>query len=188
MEEKWTAGGEKALEEKAKRRAKTLAGIEAHFKVSLELTVVPLALDYLEDDDRGAIEHAIHWIKFWLPVFLKSNDPDDVREAGYWLAAYNRVIGAKCELSETEEEYRRRQRCAKGGSKESQATKDWKDWVRGKMVEHPDTMTTTTTLARTLRKDKARPSNLPGFDRLARFIREERGQPGRAKIRLIHSA
>jgi hypothetical protein len=136
MEEKWTAGifiGEKAIEERAKRRAKTLENAEAHFKASVELAKNALALSYLEDDDRSAIEKAIHWIKFWLPVFLKSNDPGDVREAGYWLAAYDKVIGSRCEVSKTEEEYWRRQRCAKGGAGKARLPRSgsagfWRKW------------------------------------------------------------
>jgi hypothetical protein len=188
MEEKWTGGifiGEKTREEKAKRRAKTLENAEAHFKASLELAENALALSYLEDDDRGAIEHAIHWIKFWLPVFLKSNDADDVREAGYWLAAYNKVIGSHCEVCRTEEEYWRRQRCAKGGARKSQATEDRRRWVLEKMAKRPDAKPTA--MARLLLKDKARPKNLPRPDSLARFIRAERKRD-KAKIRLVHSA
>jgi hypothetical protein len=179
--EKWTAGifiGEKAIEEKAKRRAKTLAGIEAHFRDSLETTEPALALSCLEEDERRDIEHAIHWIKFWLPVFLKSDDVDDVREAGDWLAAYNRVIGARCETSKTEAHYweiKKRGGPRKHLSKRSKETLAWHAYINVHLSEtirlrpsfSPEE------LAEEFMLDNGAPKSMPKkVDTVTRFIRK----------------
>lgn len=176
---------EETPEERAQRNTETLANIEAHFKASLKLAEGALTVSYLTDDDRSAIDSAIHGIKCWLPVFLKSDDPGFVRQAGLRLASHNKRIGIYCEVSDSEAEYWRRRRCAKGGEQTNPAVAEWQRWVLEEMAKHPDVKPTT--LADTLRAKKARPSNLPGRDHLIRCIRDERKRD-KTRIRLVHSA
>jgi hypothetical protein len=195
--EKWTAGifiGEKALEETAKRRAKALANAETHFKASLEIAESTLTLSYLDDGDRGAIEHAIHWIKLWLPVFLKSNDPADVREAGYWLAAYNKVIGARCEVCDTEAKYWeiKKRGGPKRPGKRNKATQAWRTYVRDnlpKLVQsNPDF--NPKEIAEEFRLDDSAPKSMPkDTEYLTKFIRKElkpmKAKDKREALRLV---
>ena len=109
-----------------------------------------------------------------------------VRQAGLLLAVYNSMIGARCEVSDSEAEYWRRKRCAKGGKQTNPAVAEWQRWVLEEMAKHPDVKPTT--LADILRAKKARPSNLPGRDHLVRFIRDAARKQDRAKIRLVRSA
>jgi hypothetical protein len=176
---------EETPEERAKRSPEILANIEAHFKASLVLAEGALTVDYLTGDDRDAIENAIHGIKHWLPVFLKSDDPSFLREAGMRLAAYNKRIGACCEVCDSEAEYWRRERCAKGGSKTNPDTAEWQRWVLEETAKYLNVKPPA--LADILRAKKSRPSNLPGRDQVIRFIRAKRKQD-QAKIRLVHSA
>jgi hypothetical protein len=176
---------EETPEEKAQRNTQTLADIEAYFKESLRFAEGVLTVDYLTGEDRGAIEDAIHGIKHWLPVFLKSDEVTFVRQAGLRLAVYNSMIGARCEVTDSEAEYWRRRRCAKGGEQTNPAVAEWQRWVLEEMAKHPDVKPTP--LADILRAKKSRPSNLPGRDHLVRFIRDERKRD-KTRIRLVHSA
>jgi len=198
MERRTIGIREETPEEKAQRNTETLADIEAYFKESLRFAEGVLTVDYLTGEDRGAIEDAIHGIKHWLPIFLKSDEVTFVRQAGLRLAVYNSMIGARCEVSDSEAEYWRRQRCAKGGKGEKEkrkknqaATEAWRSYAR--TLEGAKTETTLTALAESLLIDRERPvatpSNLQTLQKFLGKARRERLAAGKAPlIRLIHSA
>jgi hypothetical protein len=168
---------EQTPEETARSHTETLADIEAHFKASLESAEGALTVSYLDDDDRSAIESAIHGIKGWLPVFLKSDDPGFVRQAGLRLAAYNKRIGACCEVSDSGAKYweiKKRGGPRKRLSKASKDAQAWQNYVRFNLPEmvrsNPDH--TPKERAEEFMLDESAPKSLPkSVDYLTKFIR-----------------
>jgi hypothetical protein len=155
-----------------------------NFKIFLSDANEALKIKYLTPDDRETIQQAMSYCMQgnWL---LGRDDPESLRRAAWLLFTGGYFLGSRCSVCDTEAEYWRRKRCAKGGARTSPSTADWQRWVLEKMAKHPDVKPSA--MASSLLVEKARPSNLPGYDHLVRFVRASRKRD-QSKIRLIHSA
>jgi hypothetical protein len=144
-------------------------------------------IDYLIPDDRTKIERGIINMELGRGL-LASDDPTKLRHAASFLMIGAANIWSVCGVSDSEAEYWRRQRCRKGGKKESSDTKAWKDWALPIIARHPDVKASDMT--NSLLAEKSRPSNLPGYDHLIRFVRLVRKQiaANKGAVRLVHSA
>jgi hypothetical protein len=151
---------------------------------------------YLTDDDKRIIERGIYYLVRGDDL-LKREDPESLREAAWLFLAGGYYLGARCAVSESEAEYWRRKRSAKGGTSEKQKRKEkrevvevWRAYAR--TVEHAGADTTITALAESLLLDGKRPtgtpSNLRTIEKFLSKARKERITGDAKPIRLVHSA
>ena len=147
--------------------------------------------------DRAAIEHGIAQLNEGL-AFLMSDDPVIVRQVAarlLMLAAFR--IGERCAVSDSEEDYWRRRRSAKGGKGEKEKRRAnrkvierWQEHARS--VEAASPKESFASLARGLLTDKLRPvgtpSNIRTLERFLTIARKERIAGISKPIRLVHSA
>jgi hypothetical protein len=128
-------------------------------------------------------------------ALLKSDDPADLRNAASLLMIGAANIWSVCGVSDSEAEYWRRKRCAKGGTKQKRkkkrkAIEAWQAYAR--RVEHASAETTITALAESLLLDGERPtstpSNLRTIEKFLSKARKERIAGDTKPIRLVHSA
>jgi hypothetical protein len=145
----------------------------------IALNISPLTIARKSNAESGNMERGY--------ALLASDAPGDLRNAASLLMIGAATIMACCGVSDSEEEYWRRRRSAKGGSRKSRDTQAWKVWARAIIVEHPDVKASDMT--NSLLAEKSKPSNLPGYDHLIRFVRDAKKQASAGKsVRLVHSA
>jgi hypothetical protein len=159
-------------------------------------TLETLEFKYLTDGDKSIIERGIYYL-IRGDDLLKREDPESLREAAWLFLVGGYYLGARCAVSESEAEYWRRKRSAKGGTTEKQKRKEkreaieaWQAYAR--TVEHAGAETTITALAESLLLDKKRPnstpSNLRTIEKFLSRARKERIAGDAKPIRLVHSA
>jgi hypothetical protein len=143
-------------------------------------------IGYLTDKDRLTIEKGICFLINGRHL-LKSNDPETLRQAAELLLIGGYYLGGQCLVSDSEREFHKRKKSAKGGSKKSPATQAWKDWAIVIIERHPAVKPSAMT--NSLLAEKSKPSNLPGYDHLIRFVRLARKQiaANKGNVRLVHS-
>jgi len=151
-------------------------------------------IEYLTPGDRAKMERGIMNMEHGHGL-LASDDPVELRNAASLLMIGAATIMAGCGVSDSEAEYWRRKRCAKGGGGEKEkrkakrlAMEKWRQYAC--TLEGANTGTTITALAESLLIDTGRPvatpSNLRTLEKFLSAAREKRIACG--AIRLIHSA
>jgi hypothetical protein len=138
-----------------------------------------LQYDWLTAEDRAAIHLAMGNLKIGL-CFIDCTTPDELRDAAFRLMVGAEIIGERCTVCDSEKEYRRRQRCAKGGrgdkekrGEKRKATKAWRAYAR--TVESTGAGITITALAESLLVDRVRPAGTPSNLRtLEKFLSKAR--------------
>jgi hypothetical protein len=142
----------------------------------------------LTAEDRAAIQLAIGNLKTGLR-FIDCTTPDELRDAAFRLMVGAEQIGERCTVCDSEKEYWRRESCRKGGKKTSPDTQKWKDWATAIIEKNPEVKASKMT--ESLLAEKSKPSNLPGYDFLIKFVRPTRKRIAAKKgrpVRLVRSA
>ena len=85
-------------------------------------------IQYLTPEDRKLIERGVEYLERG-HGWLKSDDPETLRNAASLMMIGGYYLGARCAVSDSEAEYWRRKKASKGGSRKSRDTQAWKDWA-----------------------------------------------------------
>ena len=185
----WVKADAKDFAESApKTEAREAAEAEANYRMNLECAEIALS-DFkgLTAEDREDIEIAVTRLKLgW--ALLHEEHPIQLRQAAHYLMFAAHVIGSRCTVCESEKEYWRRDKCSKGGKKTNPDTQKWKDWAMAIIVKNPEVKASKMT--ESLLEEKSKPSNLPGYDYLVKFVRLARKRAAKKgrPARLVHSA